>query len=58
MTAEEQKLKAEFREYAMLVKEIRDKQTEYFRTRNKEVLIQSKALEKKLDQRTKEVLND
>lgn len=42
----------------MLVKEVRDTQKEYFKTRSKEVLLASKKKEAKLDQITKELLNN
>lgn len=52
------KTSEKLKEYAGLVKEMRDTQKEYFKTRSKEVLMASKKLEGKLDQITKEILNN
>ena len=46
----------ELTEYAKLVKEMRDTQNEYFKTRSKDVLVASKRIELKVDQRTREIL--
>jgi hypothetical protein len=40
----------DFKEFLELVKKMRDKQKEYFRTRNKEVLAEAKRLEKEVDE--------
>lgn len=40
----------DFKEFLELFKKMRDKQKEYFRTRNKEVLIEAKRLEKEVDE--------
>jgi len=46
----------ELLEYAGLVKEVLETQKEYFRTRDKEVLLASKKLEGKLYARTKDII--
>lgn len=44
-------------DFVMLVKKMRDCQKEYFRTRDKEVLQESKNLEKKVDSCIARMLN-
>lgn len=44
-------------EFAILVKEMRDCQKKYFRSRLRDALNQSKELEREVDQAIKEILN-
>lgn len=46
-----------FLEYILLVVEMRDKQKEYFRTRDRNILIRSKELEKSVDAESARITN-
>lgn len=45
-------------QFMELVKKMRSAQKEYFRTRSKDVLLQSKQLEKEVDMMIKEISNE
>ena len=44
-------------EYILLIVEMRDKQKEYFRTRDRDILIRSKELEKTVDAESARISN-